>query len=85
MEKRRVPTGFRILTGVLIFIFSFLLVRPSDPVTGWQKYFWFKLADIFGQYDVEGFTGISILLFCFSTTLIGYKVTIWLIERKLNR
>ncbi|PNS10283.1 hypothetical protein COO59_18290 [Mixta theicola] len=85
MIIRRVPTGFRILLGVGIFLLTFLLARPSSPVTAGEREFWIKAASFFGEHDVEGFVGISLLLGCTSVTIIGYQITVRLIERKLNK
>lgn len=85
MVARRVPTGFRILIGVIIFGLTFLLARPSDPATQEEINFWKKLAALFGKPDVEGFVGIALLAICAVVTVVGYQVAIRFIERKLNK
>ncbi|EXU77324.1 hypothetical protein [Erwinia mallotivora] len=84
MEAKRVPTGFRILIGVAIFVITFLIARPSDPSTQGQQNFWIFLARIFGQRDIEGFVGIGLLVICTIVTIIGYQVIVRAIEKKLN-
>jgi len=84
MEAKRVPTGFRILIAVSLFVMTFLVVRPSDPSTEGQQQFWIGLARLFNQRDIEGFVGIALLVICTMVTLIGYQVIVRVIEKKLN-
>lgn len=84
MAVKRVPTGFRILIGAAIFILTFLLARPSDPATQGQIVFWKKAAGWFGEADVEGFVGITLLAICSLVTIAGYQVIIRIIDRKLK-
>jgi len=84
MEAKRVPTGFRILIAVSLFVMTFLVVRPSDPSTEGQQQFWIGLARLFSQRDIEGFVGIALLVICTMVTLIGYQVIVRVIEKKLN-
>lgn len=84
MEAKRVPTGFRILIGVAIFVITFLIARPSDPSTPGQQQFWIFLARFFGQRDIEGFVGIGLLAICSVVTIIGYQIIVRVIERKIN-
>lgn len=85
MVVRRVPLGFKILIGSAIFLFIFILTRPSDPATKEQIDFWKKAAAIFGENDIEGFVGIALLVVCTIVTFLCYKIAIRLIEQKLNR
>lgn len=84
MAVRRVPTGVKILIAAVIYILTFLLARPSDPVTETEKDFWLNVANLFGDPDVEGFIGIALLIGCAIITFIGYQITVRLIERKLK-
>lgn len=83
MEAKRVPTGFRILIGVAIFVITFLIARPSDPSTPGQQQFWIAVAKMFGQRDIEGFVGIGLLVICSVVTVIGYQIIVRAIENKL--
>ncbi|MCR1566935.1 MAG: hypothetical protein E6X23_01360 [Mixta calida] len=85
MAKKRVPTGFKILLGVGIYIFSFLLARPSAPATPGEYAFWNRAASLFGEQDIDGFVGIALLTGCTIITIIGYQIAIRLIERKMNK
>lgn len=85
MAARRVPAGFRILICVAIFALTFLLVRPSDPATKSQIEFWKTLAGLFGERDVEGFVGISLLVICFVVMVIAYPLIVRFIEKRLNK
>lgn len=85
MEARCVPAGFKILLGVGIYVLTFLLARPSDPVTKGEYAFWNKAARLFGENDIDGFVGISLLIGCSIVTLVGYQIAVRLIERTLNK
>lgn len=85
MEAKHVPTGFKILIGMVIYILTFLLARPSTPATEGQREFWSNAARLFGERDIEGFVGITLLFGCALVTIVGYKVVIRLIEVRLNR
>ncbi|BDH47697.1 hypothetical protein TUM12370_37410 [Salmonella enterica subsp. enterica serovar Choleraesuis] len=85
MAVRRVPTGFRIILGVALFLLSFLMMRPSSPATQSQIDFWKKAAGLFGEHDIEGFVGIALLVGCTIVTMVGYRIIVWLIEKKLNK
>lgn len=85
MEAKRVPAGFRILIAVALFVITFLLARPSDPSTAGERQFWTELAKLFNQRDIEGFTGIALLVICTVVTLTGYQIIIRTIERKINK
>ncbi|QDY42605.1 hypothetical protein [Candidatus Pantoea soli] len=84
MEAKRVPTGFRILIGVTIFVITFLIARPSDPSTPGQQQFWIAVAKMFGQRDIEGFVGIGLLMICTVITILGYQIIVRVIEKKIN-
>lgn len=84
MEAKRVPTGFRILIGVTIFVITFLIARPSDPSTPEQQQFWIAVAKMFGQRDIEGFVGIGLLMICTVITILGYQIIVRVIEKKIN-
>ncbi|WP_072133160.1 hypothetical protein [Winslowiella iniecta] len=85
MAVRRVPTGFRFLLGVFFFILTFLLVRPSDPVTKGEYRFWNNAASLFGENDVDGFVGVALLVISAVTTFVSYQISIRLIESYLNK
>jgi len=72
------------LIGAGIFIFTFLILRPSDPVKKWEYSFWNNAASFFGDIDVEGFVGLVLLIICPIITFVGYKMMIKLIERHMN-
>lgn len=82
MAVRRVPLGIKILLGVGIYILTFLLARPSDPVTKKEYAFWNAAARLFGRDDVDSFVGIALLIGCGVVTLIVYQIALRLIERK---
>lgn len=84
MEAKRVPTGFRILIAMSLFVITFLLARPSDPSTEGEQQFWTALAKLFNQRDIEGFVGIALIVICSVVTLIGYQIIIRAIEKKIN-
>ncbi|ARA76961.1 hypothetical protein V6M93_11155 [Pectobacterium brasiliense] len=84
MVMKRVPTGVKLLIGVVIYILTFLLARPSDPVTKGEREFWIKAAELFGERDAEGFIGIALLIGCFLVTLVSYLTVIHIVEKKLN-
>ena len=85
MAARRVPMGGRISIGLAIFVLTFFLMRPSDPATRGQIYFWKKAAGLVGEPDVEGFVGIALLIVCSMVTIVGYQIAVRLIEKKLNK
>ncbi|QWA11329.1 hypothetical protein GTU79_00305 [Sodalis ligni] len=84
MEARRVPTGFRIMIFIFIFLLTFLLLRPSTPVTDAEYSFWNKMADYFGELDVEGFVGLALLITCPIFTIIVYQMVIRLAEKLIK-
>lgn len=84
MEAKRVPTGFRILIAMSLFVITFLLARPSDPSTEGEQQFWTALAKLFNQRDIEGFVGIALIVVCSVVTLIGYQIIIRAIDKKMN-
>ncbi len=85
MEAQRVPTGFRILIGAVIWVLAFVVARPSDPITRGEFAFWDKAASLFGENDVDGFIGISLLVGCTLITIVGYQIAVRLIEKMLNK
>lgn len=85
MVARRVPTGAKILLSIGIYVLTFLLARPSDPVTKGEYAFWNRAAGLFGENDVDSFVGIALLIGCGIVTLISYHIALRLIERKLNK
>lgn len=85
MAVRHVPAGLKILLGSGFFILTFLLVRPSDPVTKGEYAFWNKFSGLFGENDVEGFVGIALLVISAAVTMVCYKIAIRLIERQLTK
>ncbi|WJM84624.1 hypothetical protein QUF31_16025 [Dickeya chrysanthemi] len=85
MVMKRVPTGFKLLIGAMIYILTFLSARPSDPVTEREREFWIKAAELFGEHDAEGFIGIALLVGCFLITLVGYLIVIHILEKKLSK
>nr|WP_154928519.1 hypothetical protein [Pantoea agglomerans] len=85
MEAKRVPTGFRILIAVSLFVITFLIVRPSDPSTEGEQQFWTASAKLFNQRDIEGFVGVALLVICTVVTLIGYQIIVRVIEKRVNK
>jgi len=85
MEAKRVPTGFRILISVSLFVITFLIARPSDPSTEGEQQFWVALAKLFNQRDIEGFVGVTLLVICTLVTLIGYQIIVRVIEKRVNK
>ena len=85
MAVRHAPAGLKVLLGSGFFILTFILARPSDPVTKGEYAFWNKLAGLFGESDVEGFVGIALLVISAVVTMVCYKIAICLIERHLNK
>lgn len=85
MVARRVPTGAKILLSIGIYVLTFLLARPSDPVTKGEYAFWNRAASLFGENDVDSFVGIALLIGCGIVTPISYHIALRLIERKLNK
>ncbi|HEI8868301.1 TPA: hypothetical protein SLG40_003863 [Serratia odorifera] len=85
MEVQRVPAGFRILIGIVIWVLTFIVARPSNPITKSEYAFWDKAASLFGENDVDGFIGISLLIGCSIVTVVGYQIVVRLIEKKLNK
>ncbi len=76
MEARRVPTGFRIMIFISVFVLAFLMLRPSTPVTDAEYVFWNKMASYFDELDVEGFVGLALLIACPILTIIVYQIVI---------
>lgn len=85
MVVRRVPPGIKICIALVLYVLSFLLLRPSDPATSGQIVFWKKAAGLFGQPDVEGFVGIALLVSCTIITIIFYQIIIRIVSRKMNK
>ena len=85
MAKQKIPAGFRILIGILLFVITYLLIVPSVPASKTQISFWTWASHLFGEQDVEGFIGISVLVICGLVTVVGYWAIIRIAERKLNR
>jgi len=84
MEARHVPAGIRIFIGIGIFVLVIFLLHPSSPVGLTGYVFWSKTAGYFDNPDIEGFTGVSLLIICPCITLIIYRITINLIKRYLS-
>ena len=85
MTARPVPTGIRICLGLVVFVLTFLLIRPSDPATQGQIEFWKIAAGLLGERDIEGFVGIALLIVCGITTKVSDHIAVNLITRKLNK
>ena len=80
MAKRKIPAGFRILIGVLLFVATYLLIVPSAPASKAQVSFWTWASHLFGEQDVEGFIGMSVLVICVLVTVVGYWVVVRVVE-----
>ena len=80
MAKRKIPAGFRILIGVLLFVATYLLIVPSAPASKTQVSFWTWASHLFGEQDVEGFIGISVLVICGLVTVVGDWVVIRVVK-----
>ncbi|AVU33601.1 MULTISPECIES: hypothetical protein [Serratia] len=85
METRHVPAGIKILIGVGLYILTFLLARPSSPITKGEYAFWNKAAALFGENDVDGFIGIALLIGCTLATVVGYQIIVRVIEKRLSK
>ncbi|CCQ40491.1 hypothetical protein DVQ33_22180 [Yersinia enterocolitica] len=85
MERRSVPLGIRILITIALFVLSFIVLRPSTPVTQREYDFWNAAANFFGEYDVEGFVGVALLISCTIISFVCYKIVIRVAERRMNR
>ncbi|KAF6659756.1 hypothetical protein HFD91_11885 [Enterobacteriaceae bacterium EKM102V] len=84
MEAKRVPAGFRILIAVSLFVITFLIARPSDLSTEEEQQFWTASAKLFNQRDIEGSVGIALLVICTIVTVVGYRVIVRIVEKKIN-
>jgi len=81
MRARRAPTALKILISSVIFLLTFLLLRPTDPATPEQIVFWSNAARFFGVRNPEEFIGIALLTVCSLVTLIGYQVSVYLLKK----
>ncbi|KOC88559.1 hypothetical protein NG42_16000 [Winslowiella iniecta] len=82
MERRSVPTGIKFLISIIIFASAFLLIRPATPLSDKQFYFWQKAALFFGDNDIEGFIGQTLLITDIVVTIIVYLIVIRCVERR---
>lgn len=80
MPISRVSIGFRILLSAGIFALTFLILRPSAPVIKEEYTFWVNLASMFGDSDVEGFVGITLLISYTIITTVTYQVVLRIIK-----
>lgn len=80
MAKQKIPAGFRILIGALLFFATYLVIAPSAPASKAQVSFWTWVSHLFGEQDVEGVIGISVLVICSLVTVVGYWVVVRAIE-----
>ncbi|MFB9086840.1 hypothetical protein LU633_13615 [Erwinia tracheiphila] len=85
MEAKRVPVGFKLIIFSGIFAVICFILQPGGPVSNGQLTLWRKAADLFGDDDLEGFMLFSTFLVNLILAVIGYKVLVRYIEKRINK